>query len=381
MYWGIAAVAAVSVLIGACTMERGAPTGAPTLSLVDSVVLEEPDTAYLGRPATYFLSDSGGALYLADQLTDRVLRYGSDGRLRGVVGRSGGGPGELRQVSGHMAVLGDSLLVVDGYGTRTISLYRLSNWSFVGRRRYEGSLSSLTASGDRLWVGLINRGRRLGIVSVGLSGLIGEPSDATAPIVATMGALPRAYSGLPGMAVYADVRVAGWNDTVLAGFGGIDQFTTALSDGRLLDSFRIPAIRRRGTTGRGLKTLQHEARDAQATEDESTALSALFGIWRLSDGSFLVWHQDARVHMEGRAARISGQGFVSLVSSDRQRACVDARVPQGTEEMTRLTVSRDTVLTLAQELAKDGGARVATIVRRYAIGTDDCQWRPVERLP
>lgn len=65
---------------------------------------------------------SAGAFYLVDYSDNQIRRYDSAGRFQNVVGRSGAGPGEYRQVNG-MAVHGDSLLLVFDPANGRISIF------------------------------------------------------------------------------------------------------------------------------------------------------------------------------------------------------------------------------------------------------------------
>ena len=60
--------------------------GGPTVTLVDSVVLEESDSAYVGRPAHVFHVAEDGKYFVSDELSDRLFQFGRDGHLERIIG-------------------------------------------------------------------------------------------------------------------------------------------------------------------------------------------------------------------------------------------------------------------------------------------------------
>jgi hypothetical protein len=65
---------------------------------------------------------SKGSFFLFDYTDTQIRRYNAAGRFLGLVGRSGGGPGEYRQIMG-MAVAGDSILLVYDPGQRRMTVF------------------------------------------------------------------------------------------------------------------------------------------------------------------------------------------------------------------------------------------------------------------
>ena len=59
---------------GACSN----PLSAPVLTLVDSVILAENDTLFLGSPAATFTLDVAGQYFIPDRGNNRCLLYTSD---------------------------------------------------------------------------------------------------------------------------------------------------------------------------------------------------------------------------------------------------------------------------------------------------------------
>jgi hypothetical protein len=84
-------------------------------------VLEGAEAYTFGRINALTVDDDG-AIYVLDSQTLNVRVYGPEGAHLRTFGRSGGGPGELKQPSG-MAFLPDGRLAVRDFGNTRINLY------------------------------------------------------------------------------------------------------------------------------------------------------------------------------------------------------------------------------------------------------------------
>ncbi len=89
----------------------------PTWRFVETHRIDPPDTAVaaLGRLSS-MVFDRHGTLYVMQQQPVRILVFDSTGHYRRTIGREGDGPGEI--VHGTLGVLGDTLLVHQGWGSR-----------------------------------------------------------------------------------------------------------------------------------------------------------------------------------------------------------------------------------------------------------------------
>ncbi len=87
-------------LIPGCGSESGervtADAAGPTLTPVDSILLPEGDTLYIGNPYALVVDPYDGSFHISDIFSSRVLRFRRDGSLMLVYGRPGEGPGEFR---------------------------------------------------------------------------------------------------------------------------------------------------------------------------------------------------------------------------------------------------------------------------------------------
>ncbi|MBA4159356.1 MAG: hypothetical protein H0X65_18065, partial [Gemmatimonadetes bacterium] len=100
----------------------GGELSGPTLVPLDSILLPESDTLYLGDPFTPAIDPYDGSIYISDQFSKRVVRFDRHGEVVRAYGRPGAGPGEL-QGSGLAFVLDDSTLVVEDWAVQRLNLF------------------------------------------------------------------------------------------------------------------------------------------------------------------------------------------------------------------------------------------------------------------
>ena len=103
--------------------------------------------------------------------------------------------------------------------------------------------------------------------------------------------------------------------------------------------------------------------------------------WRLPDGSFLIWHEDNTATKRKGNFLLSGVAFVSILSRDGTKACVDARVPFPGSDWPRITMHGDTLYALDQISSGADSTRAQTVVRRYLVRTDKCSWLKTTSTP
>ena len=164
---------------------------------------------------------------------------------------------------------------------------------------------------------------------------------------------------------------AKWADTLLVGFQPLPYLIVANASGEILDRFEVPAAHRRGAPV-----------DPEASIDEALGsgpyfhvfaiLSSTIGVHRRPDGSLLVVHLD----YSGDEPPLSAEAFVTVIDKNRARACPDGRIPLEPESDPAIGFEGDRVLVLEQVLR---GEDVASVLRRIAVDTSDCDWVPVSR--
>lgn len=362
-------------LSGACSgvgdvPESVASSGSLRATLVSEVVLEESDTAFIGSPGTDFAVAPDGMLYVPDRATDRVFGYRPDGSLATVFGRRGNGPGELRGVGIALAVT-ESLLVVPGYQNFRVSLFDRLTGEYRGAARYAHFLSSLKWEGPRLWFGTPERSSNRTVGWIEPASVI--RSDTMPRIEGTIVPLPAEYTRYPGLIVFDDVFVLPMGDSLLVGTGGMNTLTLMTTSGRELGKLDPPASRRRGVDREVLDRYFQTRNEPAAVT--FAAISNLAGIWRLPDGSVVLYHRDLEEdNPTSRNSQTIGRAFLTVLAPTLDRACVDAELPYREPMYPRVTVLADTVFQLDQVLTDAEPGRVRTVIRKYVLDTKACGW-------
>jgi hypothetical protein len=353
--------------------------GRPRLRLLDSIVLQETDSVYVGSPGAFFQADQDGNLYIPDESTNRLFEFDRLGRFVRTLGRSGGGPGEFRDI-GPVGLVTDSLILQDSHGNRRINLFDRRTGEYRGQFRYEGYLGGLFAGRDRLWLALSDAGRRRIIGFVPWSRLRSPMLEsAESAVVASFASRPSYFERYPLLNEWDDMKLVELDGGPIVAMGGSDRLVRYRPDGMVQDTVEIPVVERRGVKReileRFFKQRPRTAAEVRRLSEESArAVTALLGLWLLPDRSQLVWYQDPR--LEGGGRILKGVAFLSAITPDGSRACVDARVEAPGSARPRLDVRGDTILVLDQVIPSAGPPRVTTVVRRYRFDTSACQWLP-----
>ena len=99
--------------------------------------------------------------------------------------------------------------------------------------------------------------------------------------------------------------------------------------------------------------------------------SVLFGVRRLPSGEFALVHYDQEI---GDAGDVHTRMFVSLLSRDRTRVCLDRERSLSPDAQPRTAFRGDTLFVLQQTVADQSAV---TFVKSYHLSDDGCAWRPV----
>jgi hypothetical protein len=338
--------------------------------LTDSVILEENDSAFIGRVPFTFVVDTVGRIHLADETTDRLYVFSGHGRLERVIGRHGQGPGEFMGID-PVTIRRDGVIIQQFQGN-TLSAIRDSDGIELGRVHVRGYLSTAASTPRHLVLGLFGAPTRPSVAVVSWDSLWNQRStDAIEP---TMIPVPDDYLRYPGLEIYNQVIVSINGDSLLVGFGGLPYLVAAGIDGSWTDTIVLPYRQRRGATYHQLERL----RATNLTFHEGvTAVSNLKALWRRRDGHVVIWHQDGGTEDPARGnAEITGQAYISVLRPDLTEVCADALVEAPGNHRTRLAFARDTLFSLDQLVDSVRGQRpsATTVVRKYTIGTADCEW-------
>ncbi|MFN2316319.1 MAG: hypothetical protein ABR602_06510 [Gemmatimonadales bacterium] len=364
-----------AALLGACddsgsSRELAASTGRLGATLVSEVVLEESDTAFIGSPGTDFVVAPDGMLYVPDRATDRVYGYQPDGTLVTVIGRRGNGPGELRGVGIALAA-NDSLLAVPGYQNFRVSLFDRFTGEYRGAARYAHFLSSMKWDGPRLWFGTPERSTNRTVGWIDLASVLG--ADTIPVIEGAIVPLPVEYTRYPGLIVFDDVLVLPMGDSLLVGTGGMNYLVLMTAGGRELRRVDPPKRLRRGVRGEVLN--QYFRTRTTPAAVTFAAISNLAGMWRLPDGSVVLYHRDLEEdNPASRNSQTVGKAYLTVLAPTLDRACADAELPYREPIYPRVTIHADTVFQLDQVLAEKEPGRVRTVVRKYVLDSSGCGW-------
>lgn len=349
------ATVALVLAFPACT-GRGRGTAAdqgPGLALVDSITVAEADSLYVGR-AQGLAAAPGGGFYVSDAFAQRAILFDGRGSPVRVFGGRGEGPGEFTGVDGVFAV-DSTLVVVDQLG-HALNVFDARQGRFVRRVPFEGIIKAAAAWNGTVWLGDQNVDRKTGVA-------VWNPRSDR---LAYMPPLPPEYLLSPELAgIYDGSSLAAWSDSLLVGFTGSNDLFLANDQGAVLGTVGVPVRRRRGIPpdfASRLKALQFP---------EMFSLgSMLFDLHRLSDGRTALVHFDQTI--DGRL--VTARVFLSLLSADRRRACVDGEVPVSTDSQPLVAFRGDTLLVLEQRITS--GDRPVTILRSFRIDDSHCDWIP-----
>lgn len=352
-----------------------APAGASVLP-VDSVRLEATDRFYLGNPLTLVVDTLDGTFLVSDFFEDRVIRFARDGHVVQAYGRPGPGPGEFLDL-GAAFVLGDSVVVGTDDRRDVFQLFSRKDGAYVGAYRYSGTIGfggvSVTAHG----VVFASRD----VAKRTIAAVWSYPDAAIEYVVPLPAPYVRSVTRQDGgtgrfAAFHATGSVVAWADTLLVGMSGLNEAYLATTDGSVLDTLHVPAVRRRGVP----EDIQERMDDWDFKSAGFELGSSLSGFYRLSGGETVVVHHDEMLEGVQPTGTISGDIYLSVVAPDRKTACVDGLAPHWKEMRAVHTVARDTLFLLDRRLnaSEDG---LETMVRAYRIDTSDCAWLPMQQQP
>lgn len=320
--------------------------------------VQETDSIFLSRPGEIAIDPVDGSFYIADGFAGHVVQVDRRGVPVRVFGRKGRGPGEFTQV-GQMAPFAD-LLLVENSGQGALNLFRRGSGQFVKARPHDGILNDYALAGDTGWFGLqsVERGTSVGRWTAGDDRL-----DYLVP-------LPKEYrESQPLAGIFNGVSLAKWADTLVVGLAGSNRLLLVGARGEPLDTVTLPVARRRGVPDDIARRL--EKMDFPAM---FSSISALFDIGRLSDGRIALVHYDQEI----AGPRIMADVYLTVLSPDRKRACVDARLPVTRDSQPYTAFRGDTLFVLEQKLEDAGTGQPKTSITAYRLSTERCRWTAVE---
>ena len=336
----------------------------PSITVRDSIVLQESGDDYLVLPTPVVPDGSGGYL-VADAGPPGVFHYSSDGRLIRRYGRAGQGPGEWMEAKVALPWGNEHVMVVS-WVPYAIHLFRRSDGDFVERHPLNTPAESVVPGSEGLWLSGAHYGTRSAIRRL----MVGD-SEAR-PVLG----LPDEYTGSGRVGgIFHEMPFAMWADTLLVGFEPLPYLIVADTTGRELDRFEVPAVRRRG----GVADPEAAVNEVVARgsgrpySDVFGLFSVTRGVHRRPDGAFVVVHFD---HGTGTGPASTVGLWVSVIDESRESACVDGAIPLEPGSRAAIGFEGDLLLVLEQVLR---GGDAVSVVRRIEVDTDGCDWMPISR--
>ena len=376
---GLLVVVPTLSLLALSGSRAAAQTLGPDLILLDSLVLEETDEHYIGRPLALFVA-SDGTLLVSDAFAETVLRYDATGRLVGRLGDRGEGPGEFKQLGG-VGFVGTG---VAGFldETGTLELFARGTEAHPGSVRMDvnNRPSSFVVRGDSLWFAGINPASLATHGVVAFADLINAGSEEreVSPILLDRGTAPAPYAEKHSLArslshAFLDV---GDRDVVL-GFTASPILLRADRVGNAVDTARIVRGSRRGEPDED-ELIERMRRDQAGSRDELRSsmldffgsVSFVRGLSRDESGNVYTLHQDSDRDEAGAMTGVSLYVAVSRFEGDR--GCGDTLVPTSDIGAPIPRLQGRTLWVLDRRLGEGALPDMATVVRRYTIDAERC---------
>ena len=343
-------------------------TAGPAVTVVDSVLLDENDRFYLGNPFSLVVDTADGSFLISDFFENRILRYERDGKLRQFYGRPGSGPGEFRSISTAF-VLGDSVVVGAGNRRNLLQLFSKDDGTSLGAQSFSGRVGMGGVSVVDQGVVFPTRDPANGTIAA----VWRYPETVIDYVVPLPAPYQRSLEGLGRFAAFQSFGSAvAWSDTLLSGMSGLNEIYLSTLDGALLDTLLLPNTTRRGVPP-NVQEVFDDLESFSSMTEMFEAASAMYGLYRMSDGSTVVLHHDSTLDGELPAGNITSEVYLSIIAPDRTTACVDAPVPYSNEMRPVHTVARDTLFLLDRRL-NEAEDDLLTWIRAYRIDASGCTW-------
>ena len=338
-----------------------ASTPARGLRLVPArtVTLKETDSLFIGSPSAVWLGKEG-SFFVADRLHPKIAQVDSTGAFVRILSRPGPGPGEL-EAPIQIVGLGDSAIGVADEVKRVVEIFSLPAGKFSRARPYDGSVTSAWVDGSIIWMGGVSPRHGRGV----------KRWDLGADSIDHLVSLPLSYQrNGPLAAFFYNVAVAPQGDNLIVGYSADRAILVTDRHGTVVDSFAVPSAGRRGEPADLEQRI--DPKNDMEFADLVALSSVLVQIGARADGSLLFVHLDYGM-IPPRT--ITAKAFVSLVSADLTRACVDAEVPQDDPGVMPFAFRGDTLFTVKQ--LAGAGRRVETSLVGYTVDSSNCDWLPV----
>lgn len=368
----------IAILAAACGAPKPGGGGVPSVVLMDSVLLDEPDSLENFLPLRTQAMTADGELLL--ETGTAIVQFDRAGRLVRVMGRRGHGPGEFIRISSIGLLAGDSLLAAVDARRGRIVVFGLKD----GGVRREVVLRAPFYP-DQQWV---VRGD-----TVVMPGKL-DKQPFTTWITTTdsvwhWGSAPAIYgTSLAAYSQGGEPSIAPHDGGWLALFPADPSLYLLNREGEAVGRVVPPADRRLGVPS----DVAAQVAAIAKTEGFHFAASLALAIRRLKSGQYLVVYLDADTELLPNVYDPSSGGigvaysnvryWVTLLSPDLSRACVDGLVPLQVDNILAPFFRDDTLYFVARRV--DGADHLRSVLYSYRIVEADCRWVPtggVQALP
>ena len=359
------------ILIPGCGSEPGervtADAAGPTLIRVDSILLPEADTLYIGNPYTPVVDPFDGSFYIPDLFSGRFLRFGRDGRLMLTYGRPGDGPGEFRGGPGTPMILDDSTVAAQTTRTRRVNIFD-RNTGEVERVVAFPALAGITPAvmvGEDVWVTDYEVRRRTSLTRW-RPGTDEFESMGVFPdeYLASLNSTNWSYANLFRLS-----SLAYSGGRFLQGWSGLDEMFVLNMRGEVIDTADIPVAQRKGVPPDLRERIDIERIPFRERLENSSGLRQLFP--RPGGGFVFTHHDDTALKMEPMPV-LTARVWVGILSPDLSKACVDAPVPRDFDIRPMETFRGDTLFVLDRRI--DDSEKLQTWILMYLVSDEGCDW-------
>ena len=369
------ALLAGTIQTAGCSSEPGehatADAAGPTLIPIDSVLLPEADTLYIGNPYTPVIDPFDGSFYIPDLFSERVLRFGRDGDLMVAYGRPGEGPGEFRGGPGVPVILDDSTVAVQTTRSRRMNVFDRNTGE---TRRVVGfpALAGITPAvllGEDVWMTDFEVRRRTSLTRW-------RPSTDQ---FASMGVLPAEYlvslesDNWSYATLFRLSSLAYSGARLVQGWSGLDEMFVLNMRGEVVDTADIPVVRRKGVPANLRERIDIERVSFRERLENSSRLRQLF---TRPDGGFVFTHHDQTALQMEPMPVLTAKVWVGILSPDLNQACVDAPVPRDFEIRPMETFRGDTLFVLERRI--NDTDKLQTWMQMYLVSDEKCDWLSTE---
>lgn len=332
------------------------PSRRGAINLRDSLQLHVPDSAALGT-FSYITAEPSGGVLVSDAGRGRLLRYDDQGQLRQVIGRYGGGPGEFQGTSVVRPLQDGSVLAVMDPKRQYMSFLSSTSGEFLG-----GLLMPFREPGQTWTVS--GQAAVFGVEAAPfLFGKLNLRDSSFTPL----GDTPAQYlENLFLYLTYGRVEVIPDGARYLAMVPIAQGIQVLDSLGAFVGMVDVPARERRG------KPADLLARQAEVTGPRRLVGSVDGAFARLRDGNIAILNMDVTFADAMPPMPSDIKYYISVLSEDLSKACIDLRVPHDPTVMGPWPVFAQGDLILTAEHVE--GDTVRTVVYRYAVDTDGCEW-------